>query len=193
MRTAVICLLSLSLAAFLAGSCATAKEGEAPDKYTEPVKKEPTHSLTSLLPSLEVAGDACYVFIKPEERSPYFGPLVKGEKIKWLDAQGDWIRVWIPRLRISGWISSAKVYEATDTNSSPEAVPEQLLSRVTVIVKRANIREAPTTRSEVIMVAKKHQVFWILNKKWDWYQVWLPNLKKKGWISGKIVARQRKK
>jgi hypothetical protein len=43
------------------------------------------------------------------------------------------------------------------------------------------------------MVAKKHQVFWILNKKRDWYQVWLPNLKKKGWISGKIVARQRKK
>ncbi|MGD9076435.1 MAG: SH3 domain-containing protein, partial [Desulfobacteraceae bacterium] len=86
-----------------------------------------------------------------------------------------------------------RVRETTETTSSPVKVPEHLLSTVTVITKLANIRERPTTRSNVISVAKKDQEFWLLNKKKSWYQIWLSDLEKKGWIYKTLVTKNHKK
>jgi N-acetylmuramoyl-L-alanine amidase len=82
--------------------------------------------------------------------------------------------------------------EIPETEARSETVPAQLMSTVTVIVRKANVRESPTRQSQVITVAKRNQQFWLLNEEGGWYQVWLPHLKQKGWISGRIVARLRK-
>ena len=64
---------------------------------------------------------------------------------------------------------------------------------LTVIATRANIREAPTTRSKILAAAQKGQEFWLLNKRKSWYQIWLPDLEKNGWVYWKLVRRKQKK
>jgi len=187
----------LVLIAILTPSHATAIEGDNDEEYggiasRDPTPLEPSHTHSNLLATLEVTADSCYVYLQPEHKSHYFGPLVKEEKIKWLNTQGDWIRAWIPRLWVSGWVPKTKVQETTETMSSPVRVPEHLLSNVTVISERANIRQAPTTRSKILSVAKKHQEFWLLDKKKNWYQIWLSDLEKKGWIYRTLVTEKQK-
>jgi len=198
LRATLIWFLALTLLAIVMGSCATPEEANSSEENAGPASErpasvEPISLASSLLPTLEVAVDSCYVFVKPEGKSPYFGPLLKGEKIKWLDVHGNWVRVWIPRLRVSGWVRGTKVRETNETPSGPETVPEDLLSTVTVITKWANIREGPTTRSRILLTAEKNQQFLLLNQKKGWFQIWLTDLKKKGWISGKIASKKTKK
>ena len=193
-RGILIFFLSLGLGGLFSGACTTPKEDRTPT--TEQSAPAPSPALETvpahLLSSLRVTEDSCYVFLRPDEKSRHFGPLIKDETLKWLDAQGPWIRVWIPRLRVSGWVPGALVLETPESLLTAESVPAHLMSTVTVIVRRANIREAPTTEAEIILVAKRNQQFWLLKEKVGWYQVWLADLKRKGWISGKIVARLRK-
>jgi uncharacterized protein YgiM (DUF1202 family) len=193
-RGILIFFLALGLTALFWSACTTPKKDRTPTTAeTAPVSSSALKTAPpDLLSSLRVAGDSCYVFLRPDEKSRRFGPLMKGETLKWLDAQGSWIRVWIPRLRVSGWIPGALALEAPENHDSSESIPAHLMSTVTVIVRNANIREAPTTEADIILVAKRNQKFWLLKEKGGWYQIWLPDLKRKGWISGKIVARLRK-
>jgi hypothetical protein len=167
------------------------KNRESVQVSTEnPASAEATDSIPNLLPTLDVAVDRCYVFIDPKTPSHYFGPLMEGERIKWLDAQGDWTRVWIPRLRISGWVKNAQIKEASEEDSNPAKVPEKVLSRVSVIANRANIREDSTSQSPVILVAHKNEEFLLVNEEKGWYQIWLPVQKRKGWIFRSTVTKR---
>jgi hypothetical protein len=197
-RTFYGLFMALTLLAMLMPNGATAGEGANGDEYgeagsqeTKPLEPSDPHS--NLLSTLEVTADSCHVFLQPKHKSHYFGPLAKGETVKWLDTQGDWIQVWIPRLRVAGWVHKTKVSETTEITSSPVKVPEDLLRIVTVIATRANIREAPTTRSSIIAAAQKDQEFWLLNKKKNWYQIWHPDLEKNGWVFWKLVRKKRRK
>ena len=159
--------------------------GVPASQQSTPLELGLTHS--NLLSTLEVTVDSLYVFLQPKDSSQYFGPLFREEKLKWLDNQGSWTHVWIPRLRVSGWVHKSKVQETTEAISSPVEVPEYFLRNVTVIADRANIRRGPSTRVNIISVAKKGQEFWLLNKKENWYQIWLSDLEKKGWIHSSLV------
>ncbi len=188
----------LALVAVLMPNNATTREEPNVDEYGQDASQEakplePTDPHSNLLATLEVTRDSCYVFLQPKHKSHYFGPLLKGEKVKWLDTQEDWIQVWIPRFRVSGWIHNTKAKETGETTPSPVKVPENLLSTVTVVTKLANIRENPTTASKIITVAKKDQEFWLLNNKKSWYQIWVSDLEKKGWIFRTLVTKQQKK
>ena len=186
------------LAIILVWGCVTGKGRENGKEKAEPVSEEPKspgpgEPISSLLPNFKVTVDSCNVFLEPKEQSPHFGPLQKGERVKWLDVQGRWVRIWIPRLRISGWVRGEQVIETRDKPPKPMKLPQDLMTTVIVTAKRANIREAPTTRSRILFVAKKNQAFWLLNEKAGWHEIWLPKLKKKGWISSRIAARRRKR
>jgi hypothetical protein len=191
---AILYLLLFSLTATVSYTYAASAEGTAIKESVQtssekPTSTEATDSISNLLPTLEVEIDHCFVFVKPKTTSLYFGPLLKGEKLKWLDADGDWTRVWIPRLRISGWVKNAQVKENSEPDSRPMKVPENVLSKVIVVTKRANIREDATSQSPVILVADMDEEFWLLNEKKGWYQVWLPGQKRKGWVFGGIVKK----
>ena len=207
MRVTLIWSLTLALATILtanSANLATAQEevegGEEVESREENVGKvskkpaipEQIKVPSSLFPTLGVAVDSCYVFFKPSKKSNFFGPLVKGEKIRRLDAYKKWVRVWIPRLLVSGWVIGANVRATGKTNASQGGIPENLITILTVIGKRANIRKGPSTRSSIIFQAKQGEEFWLLNKKKGWYQIGIPRLKKKGWVHGKLIGRKKK-
>ena len=194
MHKALIFYLVLNLACIVAVGCATTTQAENASEQSEQDAERPAPAKQSqvpgdLLPTVEVTVDSCHVFLQPKQSSPYFGPLIKGERIKWLDSHRNWVRAWIPRLRAAGWVRKSEVSETDEKPNIPADVPENVLSTVTITFKRANIRAKPTTRSPVISYAKENQKFWLLSEKMGWYQIWLPHLNRKGWISGKIVKR----
>lgn len=200
MRVTLIWSLTLALATILTANSAdwaTAEEVTGGKENAGKVSKKPATTgpikiPSSLFPTLGVAVDSCYVFLKPSKKSNFFGPLVKGEKIKRLDAYKKWVRVWIPRLLISGWVIGANVHATGKKNLSQGGIPENLITILTVIGKRANIRKGSSTRSSIILQAKRGEEFWLLNKKRGWYQIGIPHLKKKGWVHGKLVVRKQK-
>ena len=191
--------LALSLVALLMGGCILSpgttskpRTTEKPAKGAPPaIKPDQVHS--SIFPTLGVLGDSCYVFLKPTKRSENFGPLKKGEKINRIDARGQWVLVWIPRLRTSGWVPKSKLSKIKQNTSTVSGIPLDILDTVTVISSRANIRSAPNTNASKIHLAKRKQRFVVLGERDGWYQIWVPDLKKKGWIYGRIVTRSPKK
>ena len=183
------------IAFLLINGCLLTPESTNKGKDSEQSPEEPTikpgHVDSSIFPSLMVSGNTCYVFLKPTSRSENFGPLKKGEKINKIETQGRWIRVWIPRLRTSGWVSGSKVFDIKQKISTPGGIPLDILDTVTVISSRANIRKGPTTSSSKIHLAKRKEQFVVLAESDGWYEIWVAQIKKKGWIYGKIVTRSR--
>ena len=189
-------LLILILAAFLINGCLLTpgsnnrgNNTEKSSEETNPIK--PGHVDSGIFPSLMVAGNSCYVFLKPTSRSDNFGPLKKGEKINKIETQGSWVRVWIPRLRTSGWVAKSKVFGIKQKISTPGGIPLDILDTVTVISSRANIRKAPTTSASKIHLAKRKEQFLVLAESDGWYEIWVSQIKRKGWIYGKIVTRSK--
>lgn len=190
--------LVLSLAALLMSGCilapgSTSKPRPTGQNAKGPPTIKPGYVDSSIFPTLGVSGDSCYVFLKPTKRSEYFGPLKKGEKIKRINARGQWVHVWIPRLRTSGWVPKSKVFGIRQKTSTFGGIPLDILETVTVISSRANIRSAPNTSASKIHLAKRKQRFVTFSGRNGWYQIWVPQLKKKGWIYGKIVTHSPKK
>ena len=194
MGTTVRWLLALTLAAIISTGCASGKEtnaekaqsGEGPE---EAVLSLPAEIPATLLPTLVVGVDSCYVFLLPDENSRFFGPLIQGEVVKRLDVCEHWINVWIPRLRISGWVRKHKVYTSVEKISEQATVPTEILATVSIAKKRVNVRKGATVQAPVIYVAEQRQRFLLLDEKSGWYQVWVPHLKEEGWVSSKVVVK----
>ena len=147
----------------------------------------------SLLPTMAVGVDASYVFVQPDGDASFFGPLTKEERVSRIERKGSWILVWIPRFRIAGWVRKLQIYDVGEESSDKGNVPTHYLTIVNILKKRVNIRKLPTTRSRIIFKARQRQEFLMLDEKKGWYQIWLPHLEKKGWVSGKMVVKQGKR
>ena len=143
-----------------------------------------------MLTSLEVLVDACPVFLEPERSSPTFGPLTRGEVVKRLDARDKWIRLWIPRLRISGWVPQSRVGKIVNTNPNQPPIPEKELTTMIVVSEKINVRGGPTTKSEIILVAGKDDAFFLLGEEEGWCEVWVAEQNRTGWIFGKGLVRK---
>jgi hypothetical protein len=61
---------------------------------------------------------------------------------------------------------------------------------VNIIKNRVNIRKSASTRTPIIFKARQRQEFLMLDEKKGWYQIWIPDLEKKGWVAGKMVVKQ---
>jgi uncharacterized protein YgiM (DUF1202 family) len=170
----------------------------APPMNTHPDLQEPSPEKQNLFPadrltSLEVVVDACFVSVEPKKKSPTFGPLTRGEVVKWLDAQDNWIRVWIPRLRISGWVLQSGVEEIQDTNANQPLIPENEITTMIVVSEKTKVRDVPTTKSDVILIADKGDAFFLLREREGWCRVWLPEQNRTGWIFGRSLVRKGEK
>ena len=152
----------------------------------------PENISARLLPTLAVGLESCYVFLQPDGDSPFFGPLNGGELVKRVDGTRLWTLIWIPRLRISGWVRKNQVYRVKEKTSEEDTVPTEYLTILNVLKTRVNIRSRPSTRSRIIFKARQRQEFVMLDEKGGWYQVWVPPVKQKGWIAGNIAVKQRK-
>jgi hypothetical protein len=115
-----------------------------------------------------------------------------GELVKRVDAERLWTLIWIPRLRISGWVLKNQVYPVKSKTSDEDTVPTENLTILNILKTRVNIRKGPSTRTRIIFKAKQRQEFVMLDEKKGWYQVWVPPLKQKGWVARNIAVKQRK-
>jgi len=179
---------------FIVGCSAfnTAPKNKKPDLQAPSPEKQnlfPADRLTSL----GVVVDACFVSVEPKRKSPTFGPLTRGEVVKWLDVRDNWIRVWIPRLRISGWVLQSGIEEIQDTNVNQPPIPEKELTVMIAVSEKINVRDVPTTKSEVILVAGKDDAFFLLGEKEGWCRVWVREQNIAGWIFGKSLVRKAEK
>jgi len=186
--------LALILVAFIALSCGGSKQGKSTGDAPRSGRVIiPDRVSASLLPTLAVGLESCYVFLQPNGDSSFFGPLIGGELVKRVDATRLWTLIWIPRLRISGWVRANQVYRVKGQYSDEDTVPTEYLTIVHILKTRVNIRKGPSTKSGIIFKAGQRQEFVMLDERRGWYQVWVPPLKQKGWIAGNIAAKQRKK
>ena len=197
MYTSIRWLFILTLMVAITANWASAKQGskgkEVAVKAPEKPQSQTLNDIPlSLLPTLNVGVDSCFVFLEPDPNSLFFGPLKKGERIKRLDADGGWLRVWIPRLRIPGWVRGQKVYVIKDADADEVTLSTEFLTTVHILKKRVNVRERATVRAPIIFKAKQRQEFLLLDEKDGWYEIWIPLLKKKGWVHGSVVVKQRK-
>ena len=152
----------------------------------------PENISARLLPTLAVGLESCYVFLQPDGDSPFFGPLDGGELVKRVDGTRLWTLIWIPRLRISGWVRKNQVYRVKEKTSEEDTIPTEYLTILNILKTRVNIRSRPSTRSRIIFKARQRQEFVMLDERGGWYQVWVPPVKQKGWIAGNIAVKQRK-
>ena len=192
MRPRMILLFAVALVAFVAVNCASGSKDRqgGSEKRSSYIPKEIP---ANLLPTMAVGVDECYVFVRPDGDAPFFGPLRKGENIKKIDVGKSWILVWTPRLRISGWVRKHQVYRIDKEISHKETIPTKYLTLLHVLKKRVNIRKAASTRSRIVHIARQRQEYLLLDAKRGWYQIWVPQVKKRGWIAGELVVKQHRK
>ena len=194
MRLNMRLFLALTLVALIALSCGGSQQGKsAGDRPKSGPVTIPDNISASLLPTLAVGLESCYVFLQPDGDSSFFGPLNGGELVKRVDGTRLWTLIWIPRLRISGWVRANQVYRVKGKTSDEDTVPTEYLTILNILKTRVNIRKGPSTKSRIVFKAKQRQEFVMLDDKRGWYQVWVPPLKQKGWVAGNIAVKQRKK
>jgi hypothetical protein len=193
MRLKMSLYLAWILLALMALSCGGLEQGKGTGQRAKsgPVSL-PENISARLLPTLAVGLESCYVFLQPDGDSPFFGPLDGGELVKRVDGTRLWTLIWIPRLRISGWVRKNQVYRVKEKTSEEDTVPTEYLTILNILKTRVNIRTRPTTRSRIIFKARQRQEFVMLDEKRGWYQVWVPPLKQKGWVAANIAVKQRK-
>jgi uncharacterized protein YgiM (DUF1202 family) len=194
MRLNMRFFLALTLVTLIALSCAGSKQGKnTADRPKSGPVTIPDNISASLLPTLAVGLESCYVFLQPDGDSSFFGPLIGGELVKRVDGTRLWTLIWIPRLRISGWVLANQLYRVKGKTSDEDTVPTEYLTILNILKTRVNIRKGPSTKSRIIFKAKQRQEFVMLDESRGWYQVWVPTLKQKGWVAGNIAVKQRKK
>ena len=193
MRLKMSLYLAWILLALMALSCGGFEQGKSTGHGVKSGRVVlPENISARLLPTLAVGLESCYVFLQPDGDSPFFGPLDGGELVKRVDDTALWTLIWIPRLRISGWVRKNQVYRVKEKTSEEDTVPTEYLTILNILKTRVNIRSRPSTRSRIIFKARQRQEFAMLDEKGGWYEVWVPPLKQKGWIAGNIAVKQRK-
>lgn len=194
MRLKMRLYLASVLVALLVINCGLSKqEKSAGDRPESGSITLPDKVSASLLPTLAVGSESCYVFLQPDGDSPFFGPLNGGELVKRVDGSRLWTLIWVPRLRISGWVRKNQVYRVKTKTSDDDTVPTEYLTIVNILKTRVNIRKGPSTKSKIIFRAKQRQEFVMLDEKGGWYQVWVSTLRQKGWVAGNIAVKQSKR
>ncbi len=192
MRPRMKLFFAMALVAFVAVNCASGSK----DRQGRSKKRAsyiPKEIYANLLPNMAVGVEECYIFVRPDGDAPFFGPLRKGENIKKIDARKSWILVWTPRLRISGWVRKHQVYRIHKQTSHKETIPSKYLTVLHILKKRVNIRKTASTRSRIVYKARQRQEFLLLDAKRGWYQIWVPQVGKSGWVAGKLVVKQHRK
>jgi hypothetical protein len=187
----MILFFAMALAVLVALNCASGSQ----DRKGGSKKRAsyiPEEISANLLPTMAVGVDECYVFVRPDGDAPFFGPLRKGEYVKKIDVGKSWILVWTPRLRISGWVRKHQVYRTQKEIWHKETIPSKYLTILHILKRRVNIRRAASTRSRIVYKARQRQEYLLLDAKRGWYQIWVPQVKKRGWVAGKLVVKRQR-
>lgn len=121
-----------------------------------------------------VVVDALYVRKKADLSSKKLGVVNKGDQFEVLERNNNWVK--IQNDEVKGWVYSFygtfTVNPDQHTSSNNEANPEGDSSNVvTIIYNGTNLREEPSTSSNIVVHANAGEKFSIISSKDDWYEV----------------------
>lgn len=123
--------------------------------------------------------DALNIRKKPDLNARKIDTVKKGQVFKIVDQQNNWIQVQLPNDK-TGWIYSfygtisvglaeqTKDKESSNKKTTSSTENEQY---VTIIYNGTNLREEPSTSSEVVTRADAGKFYKILETEDDWYKV----------------------
>ena len=128
----------------------------------------------------------------PNYTSKTLGKIDSGTNVTVKNQLNYW--VYVTNKSVSGWINVRDIVEKdnTQTPQEPTTEPEENNSSVDgktgkVNVKNANVREKPTTSSEIIAGLKENDEVTIIDEDGEWYKIKTSKIKE-GYISKKLIT-----
>lgn len=120
--------------------------------------------------NFQVSVEILNVRSKPNLTSKHISQIKKGERYKILKKQNNWVNIEISK-KESGWVYS---FYGTLTNQSlttSENPKKEESNLVTIVYNGTNLRENPSTSSEVIYRANAGESFETIEQSGDWYKL----------------------
>ncbi|MCM3758139.1 N-acetylmuramoyl-L-alanine amidase [Sporosarcina aquimarina] len=116
-----------------------------------------------------VSVDKLNVRKKPDQTSRRVSTVSKNETYPIQKIEGNWVRITLAGKK-SGWVYS---FHGELSNKST-STSKSSTKTVSIVTNGTNIRVEPTTSSDVALRADAGDVFQVIEKKDDWYEVHLP-------------------
>ncbi len=118
--------------------------------------------------------DAVNIRKKPDLSSKKIGIGKKGEQYEVLERNNNWVKIQFGKKK--GWVYSfygSFNVNKTETSSSTSEITDNSPTSnfVTIIYNGTNLREAPSTSSNVVVRADAGDTFNIINTDGDWFEV----------------------
>jgi len=152
------------------------------EKYEESnnATEEPERIEAEEADHFTITVDAVIVRKKPNLKSKKLGIANKGEEYTVLDRDHHWLQIDFHGKK--GWIYS--FYGSFDSAAKDE---DNQSNRITIIYNGTNIREEPSTSSNVLMNAQAGEQYDVITVDGDWYKIQLPN-DEIGYVAGWVVS-----
>ena len=123
--------------------------------------------------SFTVAVDVVNVRKKADLSSKKLGTAKKGEQYEVLDRENNWVKIQYGKK--VGWIYSFygtfEVIEQIPASMDPDNTDEPESKYVTIIYNGTNLREEPSTSSNIVIHANAGEKYNILATEGEWYKV----------------------
>ena len=112
------------------------------------------------------------------------GSLKKGDTVNIITVTANW--VYISNNNISGWVFKTSIERTDKTTTTTTDTTITSENVVTVNTNAVNIREKPSTSSDILGSVSKGRKLEVINKSGDWTQVKFNNVK--GYILSRFVS-----
>lgn len=124
------------------------------------------------------------VYVLPVLYALKNGSLKKGDTVNVITVTANW--VYISNNNISGWVFKTSIEGAEKTTTTTTEATTTTENVVTVNTDAVNIREKPSTSSDILGSVGKGRKLEVISKSGDWTQVQFNKVK--GYILSKFVS-----
>ena len=122
------------------------------------------------------------VYVLPVLYALKNGSFKKGDTVNVITITANW--VYISNNNISGWVFKTSIERTDKTTTTDTTITSENV--VTVNTNAVNIREKPSTSSDILGSVSKGRKLEVINKSGDWTQVKFNNVK--GYILSRFVS-----
>lgn len=133
-----------------------------------------------------VTASSLSVRAEPASNSKAVGTVSKGQSFSILEESNNWMKIEYQSGKF-GWVAGWYLDQTTTASQPQSTVQSKTDSSVTILQDGTNIRNKPTSQSEVLKRAKEGETFPISGVQNDWYEIKL-NDGSTGYIAGWIVS-----
>jgi len=127
----------------------------------------------------EVSVNSLNVRSKPDLTAKKVSAVKKGERFKIIEKQLNWVKIELSGKK-SGWVYSFYGTQVASSEITTEKSPTKQQSKATttkkvsIVYNGTNLRSVASTSSDVVYRANAGELFEIIGKNGDWFEVKLP-------------------